>query len=416
MELNNSRLSAVGSRQFAVDSPCHLPTAHRPLRVALVHDWLNGMRGGEKVLETLCERYPDADVFTLFYVPGTVSDVIARHRIITSSLQKLPFARTHYRRYLPLYPAAIEQFNLDRYDLVISVSHCAAKSVIVPGRARHICYCNAPMRYAWDQFDAYFGPERVGGFASRWVYRPILRRLAHWDAATASRVGRFVANSRNIAGRIRRYYNREATIVYPPVDTTFYHPDTTPPGQHFLIVSALVPYKRIDVAIDACRRAGAKLRIVGDGPDRARLEERANGPSTSLGTSPSTTLGAGHVEFVGRATNEEIRDEYRRALAVLLPGEEDFGIVPVEAQACGRPVVAFARGGALETVIPGETGILFDELTPASLTAALDRAAATRFDVDRLRAHAQRFSRDRHVEHMRAVIEDTLDRPAGTTW
>jgi glycosyltransferase involved in cell wall biosynthesis len=353
-----------------------------------------------------------------------VSPAIERHRIITSSLQKLPFARTRYRTLLPLYPTAIEQFDLDAYDLVISSSHCAAKAVVAPGRARHICYCHSPMRYAWDQFDAYFGPERVGAFASRWLYAPMLGRLARWDAATASRVGRFVANSHHVAGRIRRYYNREATIVYPPVDTSFYHPDTTPPGQHFLIVSALVPYKRIDVAIDACRRAGAALRIVGDGPDRARLERHANGssttpgasPSTSLGTSPSTSLGTGHVEFIGRATDDEIRDEYRRALAVLLPGEEDFGIVPVEAQACGRPVVAFARGGALETVIPGETGILFDELSSASLTAALERAAATPFDVDRLRANAQRFSRERHVERMRAVVEETLDRPAGTTW
>jgi len=369
-------------------------------RVALVHDWLNGMRGGEKVLEALCERYPDADVFTLFYVPGTVSDMIARHRIITSSLQKLPFARTQYRRYLPLYPAAIEQFDLDRYNLVISVSACAAKSVVVPGRARHICYCNAPMRYAWDQFDAYFGPERVGGFASRWVYGPILRRLARWDAATASRVGRFVANSRNIAGRIRRYYNREATIVYPPVDTIFYHPDSTPPGRHFLIVSALVPYKRIDIAIEACRRVGARLRIAGDGPDRKRLEQ----------------LGNSSVEFVGHLSDEQIREEYRRALAVLLPGEEDFGIVPVEAQACGRPVVALARGGALETIIAGETGIFFDDLTPASMAAALNGVAAAQFDPERLRANAQRFSRERHVEQMHAVIDDTLHAPIGTRW
>ena len=385
-------------------------------RVALVHDWLTGMRGGEKVLEALCEQYPDADIFTLFHVPGSVSPAIERHRIITSGLQKLPFARTRYRTLLPLYPTAIEQFDLDAYDLVISSSHCAAKAVVAPGRARHICYCHSPMRYAWDQFDAYFGPERVGAFASRWLYAPMLGRLARWDAATASRVGRFVANSHHVAGRIRRYYNREATIVYPPVDTSFYHPDTTPPGQHFLIVSALVPYKRIDVAIDACRRAGAALRIVGDGPDRARLERHANGSSTPPGASPLTSLGTGHVEFIGRATDDEIRDEYRRALAVLLPGEEDFGIVPVEAQACGRPVVAFARGGALETVIPGETGILFDELSSASLTAALERAAATPFDVDRLRANAQRFSRERHVERMRAVVEETLDRPAGTTW
>ena len=370
------------------------------MRVALVHDWLTGMRGGEKVLELLCHRYPDADIFTLFHVAGSVSPSIERHRIVTSSLQKLPFAERHYRRYLPLYPTAIEQFDLDPYDLVLSVSTCAAKSVVVPGRARHICYCNAPMRYAWDQFDAYFGPDRVGAFASRCIYGPILRHLARWDAATAARVGRFLANSRNIAGRIRRYYNREATVVYPPVETTFYHPDSTAPGQHFLIVSALVPYKRIDVAIEACHRVGARLRIIGDGPDRVRLERQANG----------------QVDFVGRATDEAIRDEYRRARAVLLPGEEDFGIVPVEAQACGRPVVAYARGGALETVVADETGVFFDRLDGAALATALERVATLRWDADRVRSNALQFSRERHEEAMRAVIDETLDQPAGTTW
>jgi glycosyltransferase involved in cell wall biosynthesis len=256
------------------------------------------------------------------------------------------------------------------------------------------------MRYAWDQFDAYFGPERVGAFASRWIYRPTLARMARWDAATAPRVGRFVANSRHVAGRIRRYYNREATIVYPPVDTTFYHPDTTVPGSHFLIVSALVPYKRIDLAIAACRRAGARLRIVGDGPDRARLEQQANAS----------------VEFTGRLSDDEIRGEYRRALAVLMPGEEDFGIVPVEAQACGRPVVALSRGGALETVIPGETGVLFDEPTVDSLTRALNQTATLAFDSERIRRHALQFSRARHLERMRSVIEDTLGASADTRW
>jgi glycosyltransferase involved in cell wall biosynthesis len=358
------------------------------------------MRGGEKVLEALCELYPDADIFTLFHARGSVSQMIERHRISTSLVQALPFARSQYRRYLPLFPTAIEQFDLDPYDLVISSSHCAAKAVVAAGRARHICYCHSPMRYAWDQFDAYFGPERVGAFASRWLYRPMLARLARWDAATAPRVGRFVANSQYVAGRIRRYYNREATIVYPPVDTIFYHPDTTVPGSHFLIVSALVPYKRIDLAIAACRRAGARLRIVGEGPDRARLEQQANGG----------------VEFAGRLSDEEIRDEYRRALAVLMPGEEDFGIVPVEAQACGRPVVALARGGALETVIHGDTGVLFDAPTAESLATALAQASAIVFDPDRLRSHAERFSRDRHLERMRGVIDETLSAPAGTRW
>jgi glycosyltransferase involved in cell wall biosynthesis len=377
------------------------------MRVALVHDWLTGMRGGEKVLELLCERYPDADIFTLFHVRGSVSPTIERHRILTSSLQKLPLAKKHYRKYLPLYPTAIEQFDLDPYELVLSISTCAAKSVVVPGRARHICYCNAPMRYAWEQFDAYFGPERVGAIASRWLYGPILRHLARWDAATASRVGRFVANSCNIAARIRRYYNREAAIVYPPVDTNFYHPDTTPPGRHFLIVSALVPYKRIDLAIEACRRVGAPLRIIGNGPDHARLERQA---------STLSAAGVHGVEFIGWASDEQIRDEYRRALAVLLPGEEDFGIVPVEAQACGRPVVAYGRGGALETVIADETGVFFDELSVDSLTSALTRATAMRFDPDRLRANALRFSREHHEHAMSAVIDETLQRPAGTRW
>src|SRR5688572_14407362 len=345
------------------------------MRTALIHDWLTGMRGGERVLEALCGLYPDADIFTLYHRRGSVSAGIERHRIRTSFVQRLPMASRYYRQYLPLFPMAIEQFDLDAYDLVISSSHCAAKAVVAPGRARHLCYCHSPMRYAWDQFDAYFGPARTGRLASRWIYRPVLARLARWDAATATRVHRFAANSAHVAGRIRRYYNRVATIVYPPVDTVFYHPTDVPSGSHFLVVSALVPYKHIEVAIAACARVGARLRIVGDGPDRRRLE-----------------AGAGsHVEFLGRLSDEAIRDEYRRALAVLLPGEEDFGIVPVEAQACGRPVVALGRGGALETVTDGDTGVLVDEPGAAPLAAALERVARIQFDSARIRAHAERF-------------------------
>jgi glycosyltransferase involved in cell wall biosynthesis len=254
------------------------------------------------------------------------------------------------------------------------------------------------MRYAWDQFDAYFGPARVGAVKSRWVYRPVLARLARWDAATAARVHRFIANSGHVAGRIRRYYNRVATIVYPPVDTVFYHPADVTPASHFLVVSALVPYKRIELAIEACERAGAGLRIVGDGPDRRRLEARA-GPN---------------VVFLGRLTDEQVRDEYRRALAVLLPGEEDFGIVPVEALACGRPVVALGRGGAAETVVDGDTGVLFDTPDVDTLAAAIDRVARLRFDGATLRASAERFSRARHLQAMKNVIDETLAMPAGT--
>jgi glycosyltransferase involved in cell wall biosynthesis len=370
------------------------------VRVALVHDWLTGMRGGEKVLEALCELHPDADIFTLFHQPGAVSPLIERHRIRTSWLQRLPLASRQYRRYLPLFPSAIERFDLRGYDFVISSSHCVAKSVRPAEGARHLCYCHSPMRYAWDQFEAYFGAERVGAVASRLIYRPIMGRLAAWDARTAARVDRFVANSRHVAGRIARYYNRRASVVYPPVDTTFYRPAALSPENHFLIVSALVPYKRIDLAVEACRRAGARLRIVGDGPERERLER----------------LAGGHATFLGALPPEPIRDEYQRARAVILPGEEDFGIVPVEAQACGRPVVAYSRGGALETVVDGETGVLFNDLTASSLIAALDRVTALPFDVARLRANAERFSRQTHLQRMRETIDETLAAPAGTRW
>jgi glycosyltransferase involved in cell wall biosynthesis len=298
-----------------------------------------------------------------------------------------------------VFPTAIEQFDLDRYDLVISSSHCAAKAVIAPSRARHVCYCHSPMRYAWDQFGTYFGRQRVGRIGEA-ALRPALAWLARWDASTAPRVHRFVANSRFVASRIQRYYGRSADVVYPPVDTEFYQPDTTPPGDHFLVVSALVPYKRVDLAIDACRRAGAPLRIVGTGPDRERLERHAGAS----------------VTFLGQLSDDGIRDEYRAARGVILAGEEDFGIVPVEAQACGRPVVAFARGGALETVVEGETGVLFADPSPDSLAAALKRLAAQRWDPQRIRGHAARFSRSLFAGRLAAVIADTVAQPPGTRW
>src|SRR4051812_38424826 len=264
------------------------PVADRqwPGRVAIIHDWLTGMRGGEKVLDAICELYPEATIYTLVHVKGSVSPRIESHRIHHSAVQRLPMAARLYRQYLPLFPIAIEAFDLDSYDLVISSSHCAAKSVIRTGSATHICYCHSPMRYAWDQFEAYFGPLQVGKLKSR-VLRPILARLARWDAATAGRVDGFLANSQYVAGRIRRYYNRGSTVVYPPVDTTFYRPKASalpqPSQPSFLVVSALVPYKRVDIAIEACRRAGATLKIVGRGPEEARLKARGNGAVEFLG-------------------------------------------------------------------------------------------------------------------------------------
>jgi glycosyltransferase involved in cell wall biosynthesis len=369
------------------------------LRVALVHDWLTGMRGGEKVLEAIVELCPGADIFTLLHVAGSVSGPIAARRPRPSFVQHLPRAARWYRHYLPLFPAAVESFDLDDYDLVISSSHCAVKSVVVPGRARHLCYCHSPMRYAWDQFPAYFGPDRLGPIGSR-LARAALRPLARWDAATSGRPDRYVANSQYVARRIRRYYNRSASVVAPPVDTAFYTPSTRAPEPYLLVVSALVPYKRLDVAIATARAADLPLKIAGEGNDRARLEELA-GPG---------------VEFLGRATDEEVRELYRGATAVLLPGEEDFGIVPVEAQACGRPVVALARGGALETIVDGVTGVLVDGRAPAAWAGAVRRVrdgleAGTAFQPDRIRRHAEGFSRDRFLAAMAAEIDAVLDAP-----
>jgi len=358
--------------------------------VAIVHDWLTGMRGGEKVLEAICDLYPDATLYTLVRVPGSLSPSLERRTIRTSVVQWLPRPGRFYRHYLPLYPGAVELFDLDRYDLVISSSHCAVKSVVVPGRATHVCYCHSPMRYAWDQFGAYFGPEQVGKWPSL-ALRPVMAALARWDAATAGRVDRFLANSQYVAGRIRRYYNRGSTVVYPPVDTDFYRPDPggALPGSGALVVSALVPYKRIELAIEACRRARVPLRIVGQGPELTRLRDLARGAE---------------VEFLGWRADEQIRELYRSSAVLLLPGTEDFGIVPVEAQACGTPVVARADGGACETVVPGVSGALVPGEDADVWAEAISQTAALRVDRTAIRRHAERFSTDRFKNDFSAAV------------
>ena len=357
------------------------------MRIALVHDWLTGMRGGERALEVLCERYPDAELFTLVHRRGSVSPVIERRPIHTSFIQQLPGGVTSYRHYLPLFPTAIERFRFDRFDMVVSLSHCVVKSVITPPGVPHLCYCFTPMRYAWDQFDAYFGPERLGMVGSG-LMRPIMARLARWDRATADRPDRYVAISQYVAGRIGRYYNREAIVVYPPVDTDFFRPDGATREGFALIVSALVPYKRIALAIEACAKARVRLKVVGHGPERIALERTANG----------------NTQFLGRLTDQEVHRLYCRASAVLLPGEEDFGIVPLEAQACGCPVVALGRGGALETVVPGHTGVLVDDLSSDAFAGAIADTVAGTFDPGAIRRHAERFGRARFGDEIEALV------------
>jgi glycosyltransferase involved in cell wall biosynthesis len=356
-------------------------------RVVLVHDWLTGMRGGEKVLESLCRLFPEADLLTLVHDRGSVSPLIERRRIRTSVIQRLPRPARYYRHYLPLFPMAIEGFDLDDVDLVVSTSHCAAKAVVPPGRAVHVCYCHSPMRYAWDQFPQYFGEARVGWLANR-VARPVLAGLARWDRATAGRVDRFVANSRYVAGRIARYYNRQASVLHPPVDTQFFTPCGSPPEPYVLVVSALVPYKRIETAIAAAAHIGAPLRIVGTGPDLARLRALA-GPT---------------VQFLGSLDAETLREQYRHARALLMPGEEDFGIAPVEAMACGRPVVALNRGGARETVVPDVTGLLVDDDSPRAFADALDALADVALDPTAARRQAETFSVSRFETGLEQIL------------
>lgn len=357
-------------------------------KVALVHDWLTGQRGGEKVLEVLAEIFPKAPIYTLFHIKGSQHPDIEKRVIRSSFLQRMPFLEKKYRSYLPLFPLAVEMFDLQDYDLVVSSSHCVAKGAIPAPDALHVCYIHSPMRYAWNLYFSYFSPDRLSPF-SRWLIPPSIHRLRTWDAASAARVDRFVANSANVARRVGKYYRREADVIPPPVDTEFYKPDDTVPlADYHLIVSALAPYKRIDLAIEAFNKTGAPLKIVGTGPEYRILRKRA----------------AANVTFLGAVDGTELRRLYRGAAAFLLPGEEDFGIATLEAQACGTPVIAYGRGGSLETVVPGETGILFEQPTVAGLLGALDKFRTFTCNREKIRSNAMRFSRGKFKEGMTSYL------------
>jgi len=356
------------------------------MRVALVHDWLTGFRGGEKVLEVLCELFPGATLFTLVHVVGTTSPTIESLPIRTAFTQKLPGVKKLYRWYLPIHPWAIETLDLSDFDVVVSSSHCVAKGAIPTEGALHISYCHTPMRYVWDRFEDYFG----SGMRAKLLYGPIASRLRAWDRRSASRVDHFIANSNYVAERIEAYYDRRVdAVVPPPVDTEFYTPLPDGPDDYFLIVSALVPYKRVDLAIDAFRSRSDKLVVVGAGPSAARL--RTGAPA--------------NVEFRGWVSDEELRSLYQRCRACLLPGVEDFGIVPLEAQAAGAPVVAFGHGGALDTVRDGETGVFFHEHTPEALSHAIDKVSSLRLNKKLLRDWALGFSRETFQTRMKEFID-----------
>lgn len=357
-------------------------------KVALVHDWLNGMRGGEKCLEVFCELFPQADLYTLLYQPGKLSPLIEKHPIHTSFIQKLPFSQTHYRHYLPLFPYAIEQFDLRGYDLILSSSHCVAKGVRSDSHAIHVSYVHAPMRYMWGLFDDYFAPDIVSPW-TRWgalAMRPYLQR---WDRASAHRVDHFLCNSQNIQKQIELIYQRSATVIHPPVDLSRYRPRSESKKDFYLAVGAFAPNKRMDLAIEAFNELGLPLKIVGTGQN----EEKCR------------ALAKGNIEFLGSVSDDVLASLYPQARAFVFPGEDDFGITPLEAQACGTPVIAYAKGGALETVT-SETGIFFHHPTVEALKEAVTQIESGTILLlkEACIANAHRFGKERFRDEITSFL------------
>jgi glycosyltransferase involved in cell wall biosynthesis len=375
-----------------------IPRSLAGLRVALVHDWLTGMRGGEKCLEVLCELFPDATLHTLIHRRGTLSPAIESMKICTSVLQKVPGVFKWYRHLLPVMPLAARGWRLADVDLVISLSHCVAKAVVPPAGVPHICYCFTPMRYAWQGRDTYLEswsdrPVR------RMLARRMLSRLRRWDRATASRVSHFVAISETVKRRIARCYRRDSRVIQPPVNVEYYTPaaQQEPRSDLYLVVGALVPYKRIDQAIAACTQSGRRLTVIGEGPERARLEAMAGRSIVFLGWQPDSV----------------IREHYRYCRALLFPGDEDFGIVPIEALACGAPVIALNRGGVAETVDLA-VGRTYPEPTAAGLLAALEQweASGCAYDPSEARRRAEALSLGVFRERMFELIGEVVMRGA----
>ena len=364
---------------------------NRGWKVVLSHDWLNGMRGGERCLDLICKEFPEAELYTLLYRPELVSDAIRARKVHVSGLQRVPGFLNHYRWFLPLFPMAIESFRApEGTDLVLSTSHCVAKGLVPPKGAKHLCYCFTPMRYAWTLQQDYFGRNPL----KRAALNLVLSRLRQWDRKASARVDRFVAISHHVKARIEQFYGREATVVYPPVATQFFTPDGR--GGHDgydLVVSALVPYKRVDLAVKAYAQTGFPLKIAGVGTKMDALRNMA----------------APNVEFLGRVPDEGIRELYRRCRFLVFPGEEDFGIVPLEAQACGKPVLAFGKGGLLETVVDGKTGLFFGEQTSEALADATVRAEGVAWDPAAIRSHAEQFGETRFLEGLRAEMDRLME-------
>jgi len=373
-----------------------LPPTLRELDVILSHDWIMGNRGAERVLEALCTTFENAPVYTLLHDPSVSSSLINRHPIRTSLLQRVPGITTrrgggepYHRYFLPAFPFAVERFRLPEADLVISSSHCVAKGIIARGHTKHLCYCFTPMRYAWLFYEEYFGHNPL----KRAILSPVLAALRRWDKRSSQRVDRFVAISSCVRDRIRRFYGRDADVVYPPVDTDRLMPSGGAPGRYDLVVSGLSPLKKVELAVSVYNGTGTSLKIVGVGTQMDYLRRTAKP----------------NIEFLGWLGDDAVLELYRGCRMLIFPGVDDFGLAPVEAQACGKPVVAFAQGGALDTVEEGVTGVFFHEQTAESLNEAIEKCASTNWDRDAIRARAERFGIDRFRRELAASIERCME-------
>ena len=358
------------------------------MKVALVHDWLPFMGGAERVLSNIYELYPEAPIYTLICNKNRMEGPLKTADIRTSYLQKKKEI-TNHRKLFPFMPSAIESFDLNEYDMVISSSSSVAKAVITHPDAIHICYCHSPMRYAWEFSYEYAGKMAGKNRLVQKALKYFMTWMRVWDYSSAARVDYFIANSENVAKRIKKHYRRDSVVIHPPVRCNLFN-ISDEDGDFFLCVSRLQEYKRVDIAIEACNKLGVKLKVVGDGPDAKQLKSIA-GPN---------------VEFLGRVPDEQVKELYAKCRAFLFPGEEDFGITPLEAMASGRPVIAYGKGGALETVVDGKTGLFFKEQTTDSLVEAIKKFETMSFDKKELRAHAEKFDESVFKEKIRQFVEE----------
>jgi glycosyltransferase involved in cell wall biosynthesis len=358
-------------------------------KIAIVHDWLVTVGGAERIIKILWDLFPDADLYTMVYDEERMGEYLGKREIKTSFIQKLPFGIKKYQSYLPLMPLAVEQFDLKGYDLVISSSTSVAKGVLTDAKTLHICYCNTPMRYAWDFYHEYLEQNRITGL-KRFFVAALMSYIRIWDRLSADRVDYFIANSDNVANRIRKHYRRESTVIYPPVDTDLYQQGADV-ADYFLVVSRLVPYKRIDIVVEAFNRLGIPLVIVGEGSEYKRLSQMAKK----------------NITFTGRLSDKEVKQYYASCRAFLFPGEEDFGITPLEAMSSGRPVIAFNAGGVKETVIDDVTGIFFNTQDADGVIKAINKyfAMENSFNSKIIRQHALKFSEQRFKSEFLSFIE-----------